>query len=102
MSDLFTSTNDPLFYLHHAALDRLWAMWQEADTEKRLYDISKAKGALGGPPFGPPERTMTLDSPLWMGFGAPDRPVKDVMDTMNRNGKGFLCYKYDKGAEMYA
>jgi tyrosinase len=101
MGDLFTSTNDPLFYLHHAGLDRLWAMWQELDTEKRLYDISKPDETAGGPPFGPPERPMTLDTPLWMGFGAPDRPVRDVMDTMNRNGKGFLCYKYDKGAEMY-
>ena len=101
MGDLYTSTNDPLFFLHHAGLDRLWAMWQEVDTKTRLYDVSDAEGPTG-PPFGPPRKPLNLDTPMWMGFVAPDRPVRDVMDTMNRNGKGFLCYKYDKGAEMYS
>jgi tyrosinase len=100
MGDLFTSTNDPLFFLHHAGLDRLWAMWQELDTKTRLYDISSPQGSTG-PPFGPPSPPLKLETPMWMGFGAPDRPVKDVMDTMNRDGKGFLCYKYEKGAAMY-
>jgi len=100
MGDLFTSTNDPLFFLHHAGLDRLWAMWQEFDTKKRLFDISSPDGPTG-PPFMPQPSPLKLDTPIWMGFAAPDRPLRDVMDTMNRDGKGFLCYKYDKGAEMY-
>jgi len=99
MGDLFTSTNDPLFYIHHAGLDRLWAMWQEVDIKTRLQDLSPAinvtesSAGLGAPVY--------LETPLWMGFGAPDRPVRDVMDTLNRDGKGFLCYKYDKMADMY-
>jgi tyrosinase len=98
MGDLFTSTNDPLFFVHHAGLDRLWAMWQETDIKTRLYDVSAAVNVTG------PETssaTVQLDTPLWMGFGAPDRPARDVMDTLNRDGKGFLCYKYDKMADMY-
>jgi tyrosinase len=99
MQDVFTSTNDPLFFLHHAGLDRLWAMWQELDLDNRLHNVSGTVPSLL--PFSFPGSNFTLDTPIWMGFSAPDRPVKDVMDTMNRNGKGFLCYKYDKDAEMY-
>ena len=97
MRDLFTSTNDPLFFLHHAGLDRLWAMWQEMDIGSRLYNVSGDNRVF----FGLTGATLTLDSPIWMGFAAPDRPVRDVMDTMNRDGKGFLCYKYEHGAEIY-
>jgi hypothetical protein len=42
-----------------------------------------------------------LDTPIWMGFAAPDKVMKDVMDTSNRDGKGILCYKYDKYSEIY-
>src|SRR5690606_18213065 len=27
-----TSPNDPVFWLHHAAIDRLWSIWQEVRT----------------------------------------------------------------------
>jgi tyrosinase len=26
-ADFFSSTNDPVFFLHHAMLDRVWWMW---------------------------------------------------------------------------
>ncbi|EAU93514.2 hypothetical protein CC1G_02744 [Coprinopsis cinerea okayama7 len=32
------SPADPIFYLHHANLDRIWAKWQNADRKNRLYD----------------------------------------------------------------
>ena len=98
MRDVFTSTNDPLFFLHHAGLDRLWAMWQEEDIKTRLYNLSNPTTGL----FSIFADTLKLDTPIYMGFAAPDRVVRDVMDTMNRDGKGFLCYKYDKGPKMYA
>lgn len=34
-NDLFTSPGDPLFYFHHAQVDRLWAMWQGMDFATR-------------------------------------------------------------------
>ena len=72
-------------------------MWQELDLGKRLYNVSGDNRIF----FGLTGNPLTLDSPMWMGFSAPDRPVRDVMDTMNRDGKGFLCYKYEHGAEIY-
>ena len=35
--DLFSSPNDPLFFLHHANLDRIWAIYQSRDPENRMY-----------------------------------------------------------------
>jgi polyphenol oxidase len=28
MGDVLVAGNDPIFYLHHANIDRLWACWQ--------------------------------------------------------------------------
>ena len=30
MSDLLTAPADPIFWMHHANIDRLWAVWQTA------------------------------------------------------------------------
>jgi tyrosinase len=83
MMDPFNSPNDPLFFLHHANLDQLWALWQEQDP-KRLSDY----GAVSGEEF-------TSNTELSMGLFAPVKLVKDVMDTLNRNGNGTLCFKYE-------
>ncbi|MEZ5412152.1 MAG: tyrosinase family protein [Acidimicrobiales bacterium] len=32
-----SSPNDPVFFLHHANIDRLWAIWQEAHPDKDAY-----------------------------------------------------------------
>ncbi|CAG8954776.1 hypothetical protein HYFRA_00004701 [Hymenoscyphus fraxineus] len=43
----FTSSNDPLFYLHHAQVDRLWSMWQQQDPDVRMREYS-GKDVFGG------------------------------------------------------
>ena len=49
MLNLFSSPGDPLFYLHHAYLDKLWAEWQAKNTSARFVDIT---GRNTGLPFG--------------------------------------------------
>lgn len=39
MSDVSASPGDPLFYLHHANIDRLWWLWQAADLPARLEEM---------------------------------------------------------------
>ena len=38
--DIFSSPNDPLFFFHHAQLDRLWSLWQNQDPAERTYVAS--------------------------------------------------------------
>lgn len=90
MADLYSSPNDPLFYLHHAQLDRLWTNWQAADASgARLTQME-------GPtvPFTGTGNT-TLDTMVWMGYAAVSLPIRRVMDTLNKDGEGPLCYVYD-------
>jgi len=39
MVDPLASPGDPMFYMHHGFLDRLWAKWQNAD-HKRLNEVN--------------------------------------------------------------
>jgi tyrosinase len=76
MGDPFASPADPIFWLHHANL------------EKRLRDISGPKmlqdwdNAQGG--------NVTLDFPLSLGYNGWDAVISDMMDVRD------LCYSYDK------
>lgn len=73
---------DPLFYLHHANLDRIWWQWQQKNPAKRLKEIS------GRSTVAPPYKNVTLEFPLKMGSLAPLLTIGDVMDTRD------LCYTY--------
>lgn len=90
MGDLYASPTDPIFFMHHANLDRVWWSWQIRDLEKRLTDISGPiylmdyNNEKGG--------NATLDFPLSVGVNADNVTVGD---TMNIKG-GAFCYDYDK------
>ncbi|KAK6814605.1 Tyrosinase ustQ [Aspergillus parasiticus] len=78
-----TAANDPLFYVHHAQLDRLWWRWQQENPDLRLkeYHGKHMYNSTGN---------ATLDDILMYGGFAEDIPVSRVMDTKG----GFLCYTY--------
>ncbi|KAG8730753.1 hypothetical protein FRC11_005883 [Ceratobasidium sp. 423] len=82
------SPNDPLFFIHHSQVDRLWTLWQ-GRNETRLQDYA-----------GNTIQNMTAniaslgDGLFTLGF-APQREVESVMDTM-ANG---LCYTYDDAGD---
>ncbi|KAG0134204.1 hypothetical protein HOY82DRAFT_577371 [Tuber indicum] len=40
MDNAISSPGDPLFYLHHTFLDRVWWQWQEKDLANRVRDIA--------------------------------------------------------------
>jgi tyrosinase len=97
--DIFSSPNDPIFWLHHTQLDYMWSLWQKAD-KSRLADIGGARTIDGFGPSGDKVELTTLDTPLWMGFMNDDVPVKAVMDTLNRDGEGVLCYEYEESPSL--
>ena len=37
--DVFASPSDPLFWLHHAQIDRLWAIWQNQNPQVRTNEV---------------------------------------------------------------
>ncbi|PWW79822.1 Di-copper centre-containing protein [Tuber magnatum] len=89
--DLYASPGEPVFYLHHANLDRIYWQWQSMDLPARLSDISGPVGMFG-PTTGP---NVTLSFPIDMGPLAPSVTIQDLMDVEgNRTGTGVLCYTY--------
>ncbi|GIJ81712.1 hypothetical protein Asppvi_000212 [Aspergillus pseudoviridinutans] len=85
MGDVFSSVQDPAFFLHHAMVDRLWAMWQNAD-QKRQYALNGTAWMLD-PPWAP---NVTIETVVEFGvLGGPKR-VADLMDPLG----GEYCYMY--------
>ncbi|CZR69038.1 related to monophenol monooxygenase (tyrosinase) [Phialocephala subalpina] len=80
------STNDPLFFVHHTQVDRLWWLWQQQNPSERNHEY-----------FGPrieesdisTEEASIEDQVLMLGMGQ-DRSVRDLLTT----NTDILCYKY--------
>jgi tyrosinase len=87
MLDPLNSVNEPLFYLHHGALDYYWYVWQEKDRKNNLYDLDASPKRDLGEKAGA--------EPVEMGVYAPTRTSKEAADPENRDGTGILCFKYD-------
>lgn len=82
-----SSPNDPLFFLHHAQIDRLWAMWQDEDPAKRLTDFAGNRPGANDKK-GPFDATINDILPSF-GNLIDQVAVRDVMDTR----AGDLCYE---------
>ena len=95
---MMTSPNDPIFFMHHANIDRIWAQWQMDGHEGADH-----YAAGGGRPYG-----HNIDDKIWPWDGgrgftvdwvdgllprydATDQVrVRDVIDYAN------LDYEYDR------
>lgn len=89
--DVYASLNDPVFWVHHTRLDYMLALWQKRD-KTWLPDIGGFRTGEGtglGP--GEAEHT-TLGTSLGMGLMNKDVLVKAVINTVDEDGKGVLCY----------
>lgn len=89
------SVNDPIFFLHHAMVDKIWWDWQNRDranfwqfsggTVSVLDDYPQfQKYPTGAPPM------MSLNSTIMTDGMFPEITVYDVMNTT----AGYLCYVY--------
>ena len=79
---------DPLFYLHHGWIDRLWWAWQSQDPTNRLYQLG-GYTTQSEPKSG--WVNTTLNYTLYSYNILPNVTVGQVMDTEG----GYLCYNYD-------
>ncbi|KAL2861237.1 tyrosinase family protein [Aspergillus lucknowensis] len=91
MADVFASPQDPVFMLHHAMVDRVWAGWQgnggAAEREARLLALN-GTAVINNPPG---EALVTPETVVE--FGVLDRPRKlgELMDV----GSAEYCYRYE-------
>lgn len=105
MLELTAAPGDPVFFLHHAYLDRVWWQWQQKDLPARLTDMggsimpdAQALSLAGeGEPSaalldydGDSGNTTTLNHTLWMGGLVQNVTVGDVMDI----GGDVICAQY--------
>lgn len=77
---------DPVFFLHHTQLDRLWWMWQRAEPQ----NIGKRRREYLGRAAHNSTQHASLTDVIPMGGLAPNINVFDIMET----NSGLLCYRY--------
>ena len=81
---VLTLTEDPVFFLHHSNIDRLWWEWQQKDLWHRLTEYAGPRSASSA------DDSASLDDLLELGDLGPSVQVRDIMNTM----EGDLCYVY--------
>jgi tyrosinase len=106
MLDVVASPGDPLFFLHHTYLDRVWWQWQSMNLSSRLTDMSgrniPTQTYLDQNDFDYPgtdvtdyfgdggSNVTTLNHTLWMVGLIPNATIADVMDL----GGDLICAEY--------
>lgn len=87
MGNAISSPGDPLFYLHHTYLDRVWWRWQQQSLPARLTDFS-GYTTQDRPAGGWID--ATLDDELNMFGVIANARIRDVMDVTG----DLLCMEY--------
>ncbi|KAM0332306.1 hypothetical protein ACHAQA_002582 [Verticillium albo-atrum] len=106
MDDVSLSPADPLFFMHHTNLDRLWWEWQSQNAS-RLTDISGRNVAIGSllisaqpkslgvdqfyPYFNDNGDVTTLDHVMWMADVVGNVTIAEVMDLHS----DLICAEFD-------
>ncbi|KAL8383446.1 hypothetical protein RB595_010578 [Gaeumannomyces hyphopodioides] len=88
--DVFDSPNDPSFYVHHAMVDRVWAMWQELGPKTRYSDLGSGLYSHQTWANVPSSNLTSMDEMLDMGYSGGKITIGEVMDTTS----GPFCYIY--------
>ncbi|TDZ15806.1 N-acetyl-6-hydroxytryptophan oxidase ivoB [Colletotrichum orbiculare MAFF 240422] len=105
MDDVSLSPADPLFFMHHTNLDRLWWVWQ-SKNESRINDMSGRNVAVGGilvtnqpkilpvsafqPYFEDNGNVTTLNHVMWMAGTAENITIGEVVDV----NSDAICIEY--------
>lgn len=86
MGDFFASPQDPIFFLHHAMVDRTWALWQAQDEKTRLTALYGTSSMFNDPTTP----NVTLETQLHFGILSGPRTIGELMSTHAED----FCYDY--------
>lgn len=86
-ADFHSSPSDPIFFLHHGMIDKIYTVWQNLDLYRRQNVISGTSTLANSPPSA----EMKLTDSIPFGFVAPDQKFSDLMSTTD----GLYCYRYE-------
>ncbi|KAH7018046.1 uncharacterized protein B0I36DRAFT_435445 [Microdochium trichocladiopsis] len=92
IANVNSSPGDPLFFLHHANLDRIWEQWQASAPGRRTDFFGPDKEwAYPFNFFGDiPYSNITADFDVGFGGLSGSKKVRDLLNPLT----GPLCYKY--------
>ncbi|KAL7623268.1 hypothetical protein AAE478_006949 [Parahypoxylon ruwenzoriense] len=93
MANTYSSPADPIFWIHHGGIDRLWDTWQRRDWANRKEDIGGPDTQWGYPYdyYGHrPYKNVTLDFAMDFGEMVGTVKIRKAMDTQDAP----LCYSY--------
>ncbi|KAJ3306164.1 hypothetical protein HDV03_000398 [Kappamyces sp. JEL0829] len=79
------SPNDPIFFLHHRNIDRLWWKWQQ--------DRKETAFAYAGSTDNPSVNSTSGDIMTFLGMLG-EFPVSEALDTTGNGVAGLMCYIY--------
>ncbi|KAI8627160.1 Di-copper centre-containing protein [Xylariaceae sp. FL1651] len=95
------SPGDPVFYLHHGYLDKMWWDWQVQNLSSRLIDIGGNNTAAAGFPFGGGGFGFNTTGPSPFNFTAPpgngSQPFPGFPISNRTINKAFTDYFNDGG-----
>ncbi|KAG0146059.1 hypothetical protein CROQUDRAFT_44897 [Cronartium quercuum f. sp. fusiforme G11] len=76
--DFYVSSGEPLFFLHHSMVDRVWWLWQQLDPAQRTQTIY----GTGTMYNIPPSPKMTLEDYIDLDVNAGPIQLKNLMSTI--------------------
>ncbi|KAI0323589.1 Di-copper centre-containing protein [Cubamyces sp. BRFM 1775] len=92
------SANEPMFFLHHGMVDKIWRVWQTKHPSNlwafkggSVQNITSLEALRDYPNGMAPDLTLDSVIPTDGMFGLEGVTIRDVMDTTG----GFLCYVYE-------
>jgi tyrosinase len=81
---------DPVFYLHHGQVDRLWWLWQRQDLATRQFEYQGPGENVRVFGNNDTHSNATLDDVIQLGMIAESIRVRESMSTES----DLLCYQY--------
>ncbi|KAF3769926.1 hypothetical protein M406DRAFT_36019 [Cryphonectria parasitica EP155] len=92
-TDFYNSPNEPTFWLHHAAVDRLFAAWQNQAgfVEDRMFQINGTRTMANDPPSD----DATIEDLIGLGWVSGEYEEGSAIKNYASIMGGPLCYIYE-------